>query len=66
MVTSLFAGLKISFKSADFGTLQEYWNYGILQYLKKMIFQVIDIGFSFFFYISDRYEIKLSIDIIFV
>ena len=26
MVTSLFTGLKISFKSADFGPLQEYWN----------------------------------------
>ena len=29
MITSLFKGLKISFKSAAFGPLQEYWNTSI-------------------------------------
>ena len=46
-----------------------YRNIEILQYLKKMIFQALEtlrIGLRNFFYISERHEIKHSIDIIFV
>ena len=49
MVTSLFTGLKISFKSAAFGPLQEYWNTSISEKKYFSSFKTFDLEtFSIF------------------
>ena len=49
MVTSLFTGLKISFKSADFGPLQEYWNTSISKENDFSSFKTLDLETFLYF-----------------
>ena len=49
MVTSCFKRLKISFKSASFGPLQEYWNASISKEKDFSNFKTLDLEYFYIF-----------------
>ena len=49
MITSLFTGLKISFKSAAFGPLQENWNTSIYEEKDFSSFKTLDLETFYIF-----------------